>query len=292
MEPHAPYDPPMEYATQFGFPQGEEYELPPGYGGALPFDVAAEPAAGFREKLAGQYDGEIRDLSGAFGALKTELQRRGAWERTIVVFVSDHGEEFHSRGGWTHGHSLYREVVHVPLIVRLPDLLGEKAREARGRKVLGYATLQDVTPTLLDLCGVEFQPVEPRRISGRSLRENLMGSERAEASPAVRADRAILGEIDMGPVSLRSILDGRYQLFRATRPLDSAEELYDASSDPLQERPKEEGSAATELTRLRDAIAKTFDALEKVSLRREEREIDAETAGRLRDIGYLGGKKK
>jgi arylsulfatase A-like enzyme len=290
MEPHLPYDPPEDDAVQFGFPEGQDYEKPPGYGGILPFDVAAKPAAGLTEKLIGQYDGEIRDLSRAFGELRAALEQRGQWDTTIVVLLSDHGEEFRERGGWTHGHSLYRELVHVPLIVRLPDSMGEHAKQGHGRRVQGYATLLDVLPTVVDACGVEFRPEEPRRIAGWSLTETLAGSDKAKPFPAVRAGRAILGEVTMGPVSLRSILDGRWQLIQAAKPLASAEELYDASSDPGQLRPKEEGAAPTERTRLRERLAKAFDALDQVSLSRREREIDGETQQLLEEIGYVGGK--
>ena len=121
MEPHLPYAPPRADAEAFGLPNGTPYRAPPPYNGVLPFSVAPEPPEELRSALRAQYDGEVRDASRWFGHALDELRRRGMLENTIVLFVADHGEELRGRGGWTHGHSLHRELVHVPLVVRVPE---------------------------------------------------------------------------------------------------------------------------------------------------------------------------
>ena len=67
-----------------------------------------------------RYDGEIRFTDGYIGEVLDALARTGLDESTIVVLVADHGEEFLDHGGQYHGHTLYQELVHVPLVVRAP----------------------------------------------------------------------------------------------------------------------------------------------------------------------------
>lgn len=69
--------------------------------------------------LRGLYDAEIADLDAEIGRLLDAVDRRGLLERTVAVLAADHGEEFREHGGFGHGRTLYREQLHVPLIVRL-----------------------------------------------------------------------------------------------------------------------------------------------------------------------------
>ncbi len=291
MEPHLPYDPPREDATEFGFRSKGPYGGTPPYNGVLPFQVAPEPDPEMLRNLRAQYDGEVRDVSRHFGRLLGELRERGELENTIVVFVSDHGEEFHDHGGWTHGHSLHREVVQVPLIMRLPDSLGSVASAARGRGIDGVASLLDVFPTLTELTGVKYPKGEASARTGLSLVPNLMGEDGKAPKPSVPIGRTLLGEVTMGPVSLRSIREGRWLLITAQSPFQSAGSLYDAVSDKLEVRDRSEREALT-WTQMEGRIAELFAALEKVALVGAAREIDGETAAKLEAIGYVQGKDR
>jgi arylsulfatase A-like enzyme len=69
----------------------------------------------------------------------------------VIVLVGVHGEEFMEHGGAGHGSTLYEESVHVPFAIRAPKLL------APGR-VQAPVDLLDLSPTLTDLLGVEYDP--------------------------------------------------------------------------------------------------------------------------------------
>jgi arylsulfatase A-like enzyme len=287
MEPHLPYEPFPEDAAAMGIPAGQAYEAPPHYNGILPFETTPEPPAGLVAKLIAQYDAEIHGFSRSFGALVDEMRRRGMLEDTIVVLVADHGEEFHEHGGWTHGHSLHRELLDVPLIVRLPDSLGDAAKASRGRKIGGTATLLDVMPTLLDLCGIRWTETGPRR-SGASLAPQLLPPDGKTPSPV--RERSILFELTMESVGIRSIREGRWQLVVSHHPQHGdAVALYDDGSDP-QHRRNRLDDELTESGPLRQRMDADFSLLERVALTRGERVIDDETAERLKKIGYVGGK--
>ena len=75
------------------------------------------------------------------------IDRRVGLDNALVVFTSDHGEEFGDHGMDDHGHSLHREIVHVPLIMSAPNL-------PAGRRVEQTVSLIDLYPTILSLCGM------------------------------------------------------------------------------------------------------------------------------------------
>ncbi|MFH1313731.1 MAG: sulfatase [Candidatus Eisenbacteria bacterium] len=94
------------------------------------------------------YDGEIAYTDKAIADLLSGLSDLGIRDNTLVVFLSDHGEEFFEHEGFGHGHTLFGEVIRVPLIFSLPDRLPE------GMRVSRQVRLIDVMPTILSLLGI------------------------------------------------------------------------------------------------------------------------------------------
>ncbi len=92
--------------------------------------------------LIALYDGEIAWVDAHIGKLVEELRRGGWWDRTLLVLTSDHGDEFFEHGEKGHQHSLYQELIHVPLIVRVPE-------GPRGMRLRERVQLIDVMPTVL-----------------------------------------------------------------------------------------------------------------------------------------------
>lgn len=125
------------------------------------------------------YRGEIAFTDRWIGEVLGALERLGAADETLVLLVSDHGEEFREHGKLRHGYTLFREVVHVPLLMRVPGLAPTRVREA----VSGV----DVLPTLLELLGL---PV-PETAFGRSLVPAMRG--------AGLDDEPILSELSLNP---------------------------------------------------------------------------------------------
>lgn len=159
---------------------------------------------------ADPYDGEIAKSDSLVGRLLEDLDRRGLYDRSLIVLVSDHGEGLGDHGEMEHGILLYRETLHVPFVVKLPG--GRRAGEVSSDPV----GLDDVVPTVLAALG---RPA-PEGLPGRDLL--------AAAVP----DRHVYSEtlyprIHLGWSELRSLAGDRFHLIEGPDP-----ELYDYRADP------------------------------------------------------------
>ena len=124
------------------------------------FKPEITPETTAREKKSALYDGEIRMVDKLIGKALTTIKQYVGLKRSLIVFASDHGEEFWEHGSYEHGHSLHREVVHVPLIIVSPLFPG-------GSTVNRYVRTIDILPTILDHTGI--QSPGPDKFAGASL---------------------------------------------------------------------------------------------------------------------------
>ena len=115
------------------------------------------------------YDAEIRSMDFGLGILVEALRQRGIYDDTLIVFTSDHGEEFGEHGvvGW-HSHSLYDELLRIPLIIKLPQ------SRSGGERVAAQVRGIDIPPTILSVIATvepAATPTEPalRWPGGRGL---------------------------------------------------------------------------------------------------------------------------
>lgn len=112
-----------------------------------------------RNELMGYYAAAVRRADHHLGLVIRSLESAGILEDTLIIVSADHGEELGEHGGMlSHGRSLYRELVRVPLVVRLPG--GASA----GERIDDPVELIDLLPTTLD--HLECPPADA---SGRSL---------------------------------------------------------------------------------------------------------------------------
>jgi arylsulfatase A-like enzyme len=106
----------------------------------------------------------LRENDQGFGALLTELKQLGLYDETLIVLMSDHGEQFYEHGGFAHGQNLYQESVRHLFAVKLPHQMNA------GRVIVQNVQEIDILPTLLDLAGLAV----PRYCAGESLRDLLL----------------------------------------------------------------------------------------------------------------------
>jgi arylsulfatase len=222
--------------------------------------------------LSDLYDGEIAYTDSEVGRLLDELEERELLDRMVVVVTSDHGEEFAEHGHYEHDQ-LYDELLHVPLLVRLPG------GQLGGTRVTGQASLLDVMPTLLELLELSG----PDTMTGQSLVPALT----SRRTP----DRPILAERTMFPEAYMATLrmPAASAIFEAA-PRTLA--YYDLKADPGQR--SNLGTEAPFATHLGAAL---YRELAAVLVRRAQ--LDAEDAGEsvtldeatlkaLGELNYLG----
>jgi arylsulfatase A-like enzyme len=277
-DPHAEYRPPQPYRRKFaadvdresdGFVFGTREQVV----GLRLGQMKLAPADVERAEML--YDGEVAYADAEIGRLLDELARLGLDDTTLVVFTADHGEEFLDHGGWEHGHSLYDELLHVPLIVR------QRGRIAP-RVVREPVAHIDVAPTV---CALGDVPA-PSAFRGRDLSPILRG----EALPS----RSTIAFGNFWGAPLSSLRDGEFQLIDHPADREAAErwELYrwrdDAheTHDLSASEPAVRARMSAELTEIRGAFARAGTAPgPRVELTDPQRK-------RLNGLGYTGSDGK
>lgn len=114
------------------------------------------------------YDEKIQRTDARFKKFLEEYEKMGLMDKTIFVLTSDHGTEFHEHKRFDHGFTLYDELIHVPLIIKLP-------KQKAGKVIKDQVSSIDVMPTILDLLDVKAPDNAVKQMRGVSLVSGLKG---------------------------------------------------------------------------------------------------------------------
>jgi arylsulfatase A-like enzyme len=272
---HAPYTPPEALARRF---------VDPAYAGRIVATPASERLGAWHERshafwknvdpespqdlrhLADLYDAGILAMDAPLGDFLDWLAARESWRRTLLVLLSDHGEEFGEHGELEH-KTLHREALHVPLVLRFPDARPEH----RPRRVADVVRLIDVLPSVLEYAGL---PV-PGHVEGRSLLPLLRGEAQGPAE--------VWSQIRAG--SAAALRRDDWKLIRGER----GAQLYRLSDDPGEQRDlaASEPARAAELAARLDALEQSAARLRDSFTAPQHGALDPETARELEALGYL-----
>lgn len=217
MSAHLPYVEPEPYLHLYA-----EDMVRPLKKGFLVQDVRKANAGGrpdVRQYITDRYDNNVRFLTDSVRRIVDELDGND-W---IFVF-SDHGEELWDHDGFEHGHTLYDELLRVPLIIDGPGV--------EGARIDAPVSLLDLAPTILDALG---EPIPPEMV-GRSLLPLLRGETGAAAAFAQRDQafgRPLYGFERWGVLHQQqkwTVFEGRQLLFDL--PSDPGEQQNLLKRDP------------------------------------------------------------
>ncbi len=162
------------------------------------------------EYMKALYDEGVLRVDGNLESFLEGLERYSSRERTLLVVLSDHGDEFAEHGGLGHGTTLYEELVGSFLLFHYPAKLAPK-------RISAAASMIDVTPTILELIGVGSS----NSGSGQSLVSWLDGEPDD-------SDRVLFSE-------LGSLKSARKDDFKLVLDLDTGgKELFALAKDPAE----------------------------------------------------------
>jgi arylsulfatase A-like enzyme len=170
IDPHVPYDPPAEFLQTYDPRTDYAGQVQPRRTGEL-LEAAKgnRPSVVFDEsdltRLTALHDGEISYHDRELGRFLERLAAMGVADDTLLVITSDHGEEFRDHGSFGHGHSVYQELIQVPLVFHRPGLVPQ------GRRVPQPVSTMNVSQTILELADVRGL----RAAEGRSLVSDMHG---------------------------------------------------------------------------------------------------------------------
>jgi tetratricopeptide (TPR) repeat protein len=228
-----------------------------------------EPKEPFRSRYPNPYDGEVAAADAIVGTFLDHLKKSGLYDRSMIVFLSDHGEGLGDHGENEHGVFLYRESIQVPLIVKLPKRDGEAKPALAGTSVPVPVQLIDVVTTIGKTLAVPGFHPPPETLSLVEL-----------AAGAKPPERRILAEtffprIRFGWSELRSLVDARWQYIEAPRP-----ELYDLEKDPGERSDLADGKP--------DPLrSMKVDLERRIAAFKAPQAVDPEHAKKLASLGYL-----
>ncbi len=264
LPPHQPYNP------------GPEFDrfTDPGYSGPIVPKMSLRSYSLGQESLApsdlaqliGLYDGNMLKADAAVADLLTVMRETQRFEDAIIIVTSDHGEAFMEHGYQGHNTTLYDEMLHVPLLIRLPR--GERPLAVDSDQL---ASLLDVVPTVLGRLGIT-PSVE---VDGWDLFN-------------VRADRVatrrLISRTSHTAQPMISVRTPNWKMI--SWPKHQAQFLFNLATDPaeLDNRVGDEPSIFAHLGLLaRDRLLRA----QARGIEGEEITLDPEAEEALRSLGYL-----
>ncbi len=273
-DPHLPYTPPLKYLDGKKAPNSMEASLinrEPIRNGKF------VPTSDEKKWIKTLYDAEVSYVDENIGRLFETLKKIKLYDDSMIVFTSDHGEEFWEHGGFEHGHTVYNELLRVPLIIKMPF-------SSSGKIVENFVTTENLMPTILKSCDIPYDNsvINPDSLSGMfsktagSLIEEPIVSVNVFSS--IRLQRSV-------------IFNGMKYISVKVEENPPVEELYDLRVDPEEkksiaytsaEQLEEAKNILNNFDKISAKLRKKYDVLQK-----EEININKNVARELRTLGYI-----
>jgi len=264
-ETHSPYTPKKKYLDLF-----EE-----NYSGSLPMhtsDRVAQRINNGRIKITSEdtlhiintYNAEIRSMDESFGIFIDFLKKKELYDKTIIIFTSDHGEEFNDHGVMaSHSHTLFDELLHIPLIIKFAN------SKFASREIKNLIRSIDIMPTLLDMANLKI----PENLEGISLMPMIKGRSMNE-------DLFAISERDM----IETLQDECWSIMYDNWKLYNSR-LYDLEKDPFERI--DVSSDHGELKTLLRKKGIQFIKQNRISQQREKVKLDKTELEKLKALGYI-----
>ena len=240
-----------------------------------------------RKNIIALYDGEIRFTDEKLIKLIINLLKDlDLYEKTMIVITSDHGEEFFERQAWLHGHSLYNELIQIPLIIKFPH-----------QKYFNFSLdkpvrITDIMPTILEEASIKY---DSGSLDGQSIIPLLKGKRETRLALADLNSKKyppkLPARISIYKHPYKLIMNNDFHLslekFRPVPPPIAELELYDLEKDPQEKQ--NIAPLCPEITReLIEKINKLYLKDMRQLVSPQEKNLNKEELEkRLRALGYI-----
>jgi arylsulfatase A-like enzyme len=283
MNVHGPYRVPQEHQSiLLGQPPSREFRYRDHRMQSMmrkkQIPLRDEVEASYLQSLTDQYDTAIRYTTEKLAEIFDLFKSKDLYDPSLIIVTSDHGEELFEHGGFGHGYSLHREVLHVPLYVKLPY-------QREPRTVATRVSLIDLYPTLMEALGIEID----HTVDGRSLmpllRKGWRRGQVDERQPLLHQTAWTSRCVG------RAITLGRYKLIDLEsnyRGLRNQLQLYDLVADPGETRDLAAERSET-AEQLRTQLEARFAYYESLALQEPVNVLDEMDQEALKALGYLDG---
>ena len=173
-----------------------------------------------RDSVIASYDDSLRFIDSQVGELLRFLQQSPEWSNTYIIVTSDHGEAFGEHNAYTHGWDLYREVLHVPLVVAGPGV-------PAGVRIKDTASTRKIFPTVLQWSGMR-QPILRQRSLSRLWSSHYV--------PVLPEEPTVSEFLDPGPPTVqRGLISVTTREWHFIYYADHQSRLFHWPSDPLEQ---------------------------------------------------------
>jgi arylsulfatase A-like enzyme len=245
-DPHSPYSPPEGFAKAF-----------------LPKDWIRTQRRPSVKEINARYDAEILYMDHYIGQLMRRLKSYDLYDNTLIIVTADHGELLGEHSKFSHGHYLYQQELHIPLLVKYPN------KEVLPTRTDVPVLLNDIFAIILGRLGIELPPnVQagvPPKIEHPLLAETY-------PLPVLSADghwRAIFE----GPFKFIWNSKGRHLLFNLTNDPAELVNLAEQQNQQAKDMMSKMNQYLTKLPRPGPALP--------------AQELDEDTKRALKSLGYV-----
>ncbi|NIM13413.1 MAG: sulfatase-like hydrolase/transferase [Candidatus Aminicenantes bacterium] len=288
---HAPYSPPKEFLDQLNkTPKYKKLE-------AVNYNEPAKTYLPVDEELKYSlkelYQAEVLAFDAYFGEFITKLKELNIYNNAMIVLMSDHGEEFFEHNGWMHSHSLYDELIRVPVIIKFPN------SQFKSTRVTGPVGIVDLMPTILSYYGIDYKAA---KLDGMNLMPLIQNDQKGKNSR-----RYVVSTISTGkyfeaiPTKIALLFDDYKLIYNDPFVREELEFFKDYALPPhvpkfelynLKDDPDETRNIVDNHQRLRDKMMPVIleirkKILERLSAREKKKPLDKEVEEQLKSLGYL-----
>ncbi len=269
MKPHAPYRSPRPYRETFRTSPGKRKKFILPEKGFFPYQEGGRVSQEQLRDMIESYDEEIlytdqEQIAKIFQSLK----KHDLWDKTLIIVTSDHAEQFYEHKQWMHGNNLFRSVIQVPLIIKLPG------SENKPFSIKQTVSLIDLTPTILDFANIN----KPVHLEGESLRR-LLEAKDYQA-------RAVYSEVNFKDKHARSLIKDNLHLIYTESPKQQKLMFFDLAEDP-EEINDLSNQNRPEIQAMQSLLNKIHKDSQNKAVQSQEINLDQELKEHFKSLGYV-----